>query len=176
MTSGPAAAIEAVLTRVDWLADRGSYVMRAAAVFVGLGALAATVAAFSALGGPGWLLGAICLIPGWILWRYGKRLASALDAERIRTQLDEAAGLAKTRLSKVVGGIQTTRSRILRGGLQVIKSVRALRSDLGNFGIDVSDITRLANPGSIGLAVASLFIGLGLWIVAAVGLAFRALL
>lgn len=176
MTSGPAAAIEAVLTRVDWLANRGSFVMRAAAVFAWLGALVATGAVFVELGGLGWLLGAIFLVPGWVLWRYGKRLASALDAEKIRSQLGEAAGLAKTRLSEVVAGIQTTRSQIFRGGLQVIKSVRTLRSDLGDFGIDVSDITRLANPGSIGLAVASLFTGLGLWIIAAVGIAFRTVL
>jgi len=176
MTSGPAAAIEAILTRVDWLADRGSLVMRAAAVFAGLGAIAATAAVFSALGEPGWLLGAICLIPGWILWRYGGRLASALDVEKIRTQLDDVAGLAKTRLTEAVGVIPTTRKQLFRGGLQVIKSVRALRSDLGTFGIDVSDITRLANPGSIGMAVTSLFIGLGLWIIAAIGVVFRTLL
>ncbi len=176
MTSGAAAAIEAVLTKVDWLADRGSRVMRAAAGFAWVGAIAATVAVFAKLDGFGWLLGAICLIPGWILWRYGKRLASALDADKIRTELDEAAGLAKTRLSEVVGGIQTTRTRMIRGGLQVIKSVRSLRSDLGNFGIDVSGITRLANPGSIGLAGASLFIALGLWIVAAIGVAVRTVL
>ena len=75
-----------------------------------------------------------------------------------------------------MGGIQTARTRIVRGGFQVIKSVRALRSDLGNFGIDVSDITRLSNPGSIGLAVGSLFAGLGLWIVAIVGVALRTVL
>ena len=176
MTSGPVAAIEAVLTKVDWLADRGSYVMRAAAVFTWLGVVAATVAAFRELGGFGWVLGAICLVPGWVLWRYGKRLAAALDAEKIRSELGEAAGLAKTRLSEVVSGIQTTRRQMLRGGLQVIKSVRALRSDLGDFGIDVSGITRLANPGSIGLAVASLFSGLALWAVAAVAIAIRTLL
>lgn len=176
MTSGPAAAIEAVLTRVDWLADRGSFVMRVAAVFAWLGAIAATVAVFARLGSLGWLLGAVCLVPGWILWRYGNRLASVLDAAKIRSQLGEAAGVAKTRLSEVVGGIQSTRSHMLRGGLQVIKSVRALRSDLGDLGVDITDITRLANPGSIGLAAASLFIGLGLWILAAIGIAFRTLL
>lgn len=176
MTSRPTAAVEAILTRVDWLADCGSFVMRSAAVFAGLGAITATAAVFSALGGPGWLLGAICLIPGWILWRYGERLASALDVERIRTQLDDVTGLAKTRLTEVVGGIQTTRNQLLRGGLQVIRSVRAVRSDLGTFGIDVSGITRLANPGSIGMAVASLFIGLGLWIIAVIGVVFRTLL
>lgn len=176
MTSGPAAAIEAVLNRVDWLVDRGSFVMRAAAVITWLGAIAATVAVFGELGGFGSLLGAICLVPGWVLWRYGKRLGSALDADKIRSQLGEAAGRARTRVSEVVVGIQAGRTRIIRGGLQVIKSVRALRSDLASFGVDVSDITRLANPGSIGLAVTSLFIGLGLWLVAIVGIAFRTLL
>lgn len=176
MTSTPAAAIGAVLSRVDWLADRGSLVMRAAAVFAWLGAVAATIAAFSELGGFGWLLGAICLIPGWILWRYGKRLESALDAEKIKSQLGDVADLAKSRLSEVVGGIQTGRRQMFRGGLQVIKSVRALRSDLGGLGIDVSDLTRLANPGNIGMAATSLFVGLGLWVVAAIGIAFRTVL
>ena len=176
MTSTPAAAIGAVLDRVDWLADRGSWVMRAAAAFTWLGAIAATVVVFTELGAIGRLLGVICLIPGWILWRYGKRLESALDAEKIKGQLDDVADLAKTRLAEVVGGIQTSRSQIFRGGLQVIKSVRALRADLGDFGIDVSDLTRLANPGSIAMAVTSLFIGLGLWVLVAIGVAFRTVL
>jgi hypothetical protein len=176
MTSGPAAAVAAVLTTVDWLADRGSSVMRTAAVVAWLGATAATFAVFAELGGFGWLLGAICLVPGWVLWRYGNRLGSALDVEKIRSQLGEGAGLSRTRVSEMIGGIQTGRTHKIRGGLQVIKSVRALRSDLGTFGIDVSDITRLANPGSIGLAVAGLFIGLGLWIAAIFGIAFRTVL
>lgn len=150
--------------------------MRAAALFTWLGAIVATLAVFTELGGFGWLLGAICLVPGWILWRYGKRLASALDAEKIKSQLADVADLAKTRLSEVVGGIQTSRSRMFRGGLQVIKSVRALRADLGNFGIDVSDLTRLANPGSIAMAATSLFIGLGLWLLAVIGIALRTVL
>ncbi len=176
MTSRPGAAAEAVLGKVDWLADRGSMLMRAAAVFAWVGAAIATVVVFAELGGLGWLLGLICLVPGVVLWRYGIRLASALDAEKIRSQLGGAAGLAKTRLSEVAGGIQTTRRHMLRGGLQVIKSVRAVRADLGSFGIDVSDLTRLANPGRIGMTVASLFIGLGLWIVAAIGIVVRAVL
>jgi hypothetical protein len=150
--------------------------MRAAATFAWLGAIAATLAVFTQLGGPGWLLGALCLVPGWVLWNYGQRLTSALDVDRIRSQLGEAAGLAKTRLSEVVDGIQTTRTQMFRGGLQVIKSVRAVRTDLADFGIDVSGITRLANPGTIGAAVASLFGGVALWLVAVVGAVLRIVL
>ena len=173
MTTGPAAAIEAVVSRVDWLADRGSLVMRAGAIFAWLGAVAATIVVFSLIGGFGWLLGAICLIPGWILWRYGANLATAFDGEKIRGQLGEVADLAKGRLVEVVDGIQSTRRQFVRGGFKVLKTVRAIRTDLDSFGVDISGIIQVANPGSLAMTGSSLLAALALWLIAAAGLAFR---
>ncbi|MCP3976329.1 MAG: hypothetical protein GY720_17735 [bacterium] len=170
MTSGPAAAIEAVISRVDWIADRGSLVMRAGALFAWLGAAAATVVVFSRIGGIGWVIGLVCLIPGWILWRYGRNLAAAFDGDKIRGQLGEVASLAKGRLGEVVDGIQDTRRRqFIRGGFKVLKTVRSIRTDLEDFGIDISGIMQVANPGSLVSTGVSLLAALGLWAIAAVG-------
>lgn len=170
MTSGPAAAIEAVITRVDWIADRGSLVMRAGAIFAWLGAVAATAVVFSQIGGIGWAIGLVCLIPGWILWRYGRNLAAAFDGDKVRGQLGEVADLAKGRLGEVVDGIQDTRRRqFIRGGFKVLKTVRSLHSDLDNFGIDISGIMQVANPASLATTGFSLLAALGLWAVAAIG-------
>ena len=173
MTSGPAAAIEAVIGRADWIADRGSLVMRAGAVFAWIGAAAATVVVFSRLGGMGWLIGLISLVPGWILWRYGTSLAAAFDGAKIRGQLGDAATLAKGRLAEVVDGIQDTRRQLFRGGFKVLKTVRGLRTDLGDFGIDISGIAQVANPGRLAAAGFSLLAALGLWLVAAAGVLAR---
>jgi hypothetical protein len=169
-------AVEAVLVKIDTLAERGSKVMRAAAGLAWLGAVAATVAVFSLIGAIGWLIGIGCLIPGWILWRYGAKLAGVLDVARIRGQLDDAADLAKSRIGEVVGGIKDTRTQPIRGGLSVLKAVRTVRADLVGFGIDVSGIAEIANVASLSAAAGSLFAGLGLWAVAAVGTLLRIVL
>lgn len=169
-------AVEALLIKIDALAERGSRVMRAAAWFAWLGAMAATVAVFSLIGTIGWLIGIACLIPGWILWRYAGKLAGALDVARIRGQLADAADLAKSRMGEVVGGIKDTRSQPIRGGLSVLKTVRAVRADLAGFGIDVSGIAEIANVATLSAAAGSLFAGLGLWAVASVGALLRLVL
>lgn len=173
MTSGAAAAIEAVLAKVDFLANRGALIMRAAAVFTLAGAVAATLAVFSALGWSGFVIGAVCLFPGWILWRYGDRLANALDTDRIRGQVGEATELAKSRIGEVVKGIGDTRRRPMRGGFRVLKLVRGLRGDFDRFGIDIAGIAEVTNPGSILMAAISLIAGIGFWFTAAVGLLIR---
>lgn len=173
MTSGATSAIEAVLGRVDFLANRGALIMRAAALFTWAGAVAATLAVFSVLGWPGWVVGAVCLIPGWILWRYGDRLANALDVERIRGQLGEAAELARSRLVEVVDGIGETRRQPIRGGFRVLKLVRGLRGDFDQFGIDIGGIAEVSNPASLLMAAISLGGGIALWFAAAVGVLIR---
>lgn len=171
--TGPAAAIEAVISRVDWIASRGSLVMRAGAVFAWSGAVAATIVVFSRIGGFGWLLGAICLIPGWILWRYGTNLATVFDSKKIRGQLGEVADMAKGRWVEVVDGIQDTRRQFVRGGFKVLKTVRAIRTDLDSFGVDISGIIQVANPGSLAMTGFGLLAALGLWLVAAAGVVLR---
>jgi hypothetical protein len=161
--------IETALARIDWLTDTGSRIMKAAAGFAWLGAIAATLAAFSVLGAGGWALGALCLLPGWILWRYGVTLSRALDIDRIRGQLDEAVALAKTRIGDVAQGIQATRRQAIRGGLTVLRTVRQVRRDLAGFGIDVSGIAEITNAANVATVGVSLFAALGLWVVAAVG-------
>ena len=176
MTTGGFDAVEAVLIKIDALADRGSMVMRAAAGFAWLGAMAATIAVFSAIGVVGWIIGIACLVPGWILWRYAGKLAGALDVAKIRGQFDEAADLAKSRIDEVVVGIKDTTRQPIRGGLSVLKTVRAVRADLADFGIDVSGIAEIANAASLSAAAGSLFAALGLWALAAIGALFRVLL
>ena len=173
MTNRALGAIESVIAKVDWLSERGSFVMRAAAIVTWLGAIAATVLAFSTLGGFGLFLGALALIPGWLLWRFAGRLTRALDVDLIRGQLAGLTDLARSRLGDVVAGIQQTRTSMMRGGLTVLKTVRAVRDDLGNVGIDVTGIAEIANPASLSVAAISLFAGLGLWIVAGVALLLR---
>ena len=173
MTSQAGNAIEAVLARVDFLANRGAVLMRAAAFFAWAGAIAATLAAFSILGWPGWIVGLAALFPGWLLWRYGDKLANALDVDRIRGQLGEVADLAKTRLVEVVEGIQETRRQPIRGGFKVLKLVRGLRGDLDSFGVDIAGISEISNPGSLLIAAFSLGAGLALWLTAAVGVVLR---
>ena len=173
MSTGGFDAVEAVLVKIDQLAERGAQVMRAAAGFAWLGAVAATLVVFSLLGTVGWLIGIGCLVPGWILWRYAAKLAGALDVARIRGQLTEATELAKSRLGEVVGGIKDTTTRPIRGGLSVLRTVRAVRGDLAGFGIDVSGIAEIANVAALSAAAGSLFAGLGLWAAAAVGALFR---
>ena len=173
MTSGPSSAIEAVISRVDWISDRGALVMRVGAVFAWLGAVAATVIAFSRIGGIGWIIGLISLIPGWLLWRYGKNLADAFDGAKIRGQLGEVAGMAKGRLGEVVDGIQDTRRQFVRGGFKVLRTVRSIRTDLDDFGIDISGIVQVANPGTLAMTGVSLLAALALWFVAAIGLLLR---
>ena len=169
-------AVEAVLVRIDSLADRGAKVMRAAAAFAWLGAAAATLAVFSAIGLFGWVIGVACLIPGWILWRYAGKLAGALDVAKIRGQLDDAADLAKARIGEVVGGIKDTTKQPIRGGLSVLRTVRAVRTDLADFGIDVSGIAEIANAATLSAAAGSLFAALGLWALAAIGALIRLVL
>jgi hypothetical protein len=167
-------AIEAVLARVDWLAERGSRVMQAAAWFAWLGAAAATLAVFALLGVVGWLIGLVLLLPGWLLWRYARKLATAFDVERIRGQLADAAGTVGDRVGDVIEGVAAIREQPLRGGLGVLRAVRAVRSDLAGFGIDVAGIAEIANPGVLAAAAFSLAAGLGLWVVAVVGALVRA--
>lgn len=174
MTSGRAGAIEAVISRVDWLADRGSLVMKVGAVGSWVGAIAATAVLFSRLSAIGWLLGAFALVPGWILWRYGRGLAAALDGEKVRGQLGGVADLAKGRLVDVVDGIQDTRRQMFRGGFKVLKTVRGLRGDFENFGIDVSGIAKVANPARLSMVGFSLLASLGLWVLALITIALRA--
>lgn len=168
--------MEAIIAKVDFLANRGALVMRAAAVFTWGGAAAATVAVFEVLGWPGWVVGVVCLFPGFVLWRYGNKLANALDATKIRGQLGDAADLAKMRLGEVVGGLKATRSQPVRGGFRVLKVVRTLRSDLDGFGVDVAGITELSNPASMVAAAISLAAGVALWILAAIGVLIRLVL
>lgn len=176
MTSQAGDAVEALLGRVDFLANRGAILMRAAAIFTWTGAVAATLAVFIVLGWPGWVVGLATMVPGWILWRYGDKLANALDVERIRGQLGEAAELAKTRLGEVVGGIQETRRQPIRGGFKVLKLVRGLRGDLDSFGVDIAGIAEISNPGSLLMAAISLGAGLALWFAAAIGVVLRLVL
>lgn len=176
MTTGGFDAVEAVLIKIDALAERGSMVMRAAAGFAWLGALAATIAVFSAFGLGGWIIGVVCLVPGWILWRYAGRLAGALDVAKIRGQLNEAAHLARSRIDEVVGGIRDTTKQPIRGGLGVLKTVRSVRADLADFGIDVSGIAEIANPATLSAAAGGLFAALGLWALAVIGALFRVVL
>ncbi len=72
--------------------------------------------------------------------------------------------------------MQTTRRQVVRGALQVVKTVRALRADLADFGIDVTGITLLANPGRLGMVVASLIAAVGLWLIAVIAIVLRILL
>lgn len=150
--------------------------MRAAAVFTLAGAAAATLAVFSVLGWPGWVVGAVCLFPGRLLWRYADRLANALDVERIRGQLGSAADLAKSRLGEVVEGVAASRRQPIRGGFRVLKLVRGLRDDLGEFGIDIAGIAEISNPGSVIMAAFSLASGIALWFAAALGVLIRVIL
>lgn len=176
MTSQAGNALEAVLARVDFLASRGATLMRAAASFTWAGAVAATLAVFSVLGWPGWIVGLAALFPGWILWRYGDKLANALDVVRIRGQLGDVANLAKTRLGDVVGGIRETRRQPIRGGFKVLKLVRGLRGDLESFGVDIAGIAEVSNPGSLVMSAFSLGAGIALWFTAAIGVALRLVL
>lgn len=173
MTSRPAAAFEAALTKVDLIADRGARVIRTAAVIAWLGAVAAVWAVFSRFGTFGWIFGIACLVPGWILWRYGQTLATSFDADAIRGRLGDAAAEAKATLGKVVEGIGTVRHQPLVGGFRVIKAVRGLRSDLAGFGIDASGIAQLANPGVLLTVGVSLIVALGLWGLALLGTLVR---
>jgi hypothetical protein len=166
-------AIEELLTKLDWLVGRGAFVMRAAAIFAWLGAAAATIAVFSLLGLLGWIVAIGCLIPGWVLWRYATKLTGALDVAKIRGQLDEAVATAKSRIGEAVAGIKETGTAPIRGGLSVLKTVRAVRTDLAGFGIDVSGIAEIANPASLAAAAGSLFAALGLWALAAIGALIR---
>lgn len=147
--------------------------MRAAAVFAWTGAAAATLAVFSALGGPGLIMALMCLLPGWLLWRYGTRLGAALDVQRIKGQLGDAATLAKTRVGEVVDGIQTTRRQFVRGGFRVLRLVRGLRADMESFGIDAAGIAEISSPAGLLVAAASLAAGIALWALAAIGLLAR---
>ncbi len=176
MTSEAASVIEAVLGRVDYLANRGALIMRGGAVYTWAGAVAATLAAFSVLGWPGWIVGGVCLLPGGILWRYGDRLANALDVDRIRGQLGQAANLAKSRLVEVVGEIGESRRQPIRGGFRVLKLVRGLRSDFDQFGIDIAGVAEVSNPGSLLVVAASLAGGIALWTLAAVAVLIRVVL
>ena len=161
--------IETALGRIAWLTDTGSRIMKAAAGFAWLGAVAATLVVLSLLGPGGWAIGAVFLLPGWILWRYGVKLSHALDIDKIRGQLDEAVALAKTRIGDFAQGIQATRRRAVRGGLTVLQTVRQVRRDLADFGIDVSGIAEIANAASLAMVAVSLFAAVGLWVVAAIG-------
>jgi len=173
MTSKPLAAVEALTSKIDWLSERGALVMRATAIASWLGAVAATIAVFVKAGTVGWILAAACLIPGAVLWRYGAALGSALDVDLIRSQLGEAAGVAKTRLGEVVDGLQSARRHVFRGAFRVVKTVRLVRSDLSSFGVDVSGIARITNPASVAGVVASVLATIGLWLIAAIGVIAR---
>ena len=166
-------AIELVLARVDEVAERGARIMRAAALFTGLGAVAATLAVFAVLGWPGWLVGIVCLFPAWVLVRYSRKLSSAIDVDRIRSQLAEATEMAKDRIGEVVEGVRTLGEQPIRGGMSVLRTVRAIRSDLADFGVDVSAIAEVGNAGTLAFAALSLFAGIGLWVLAAVGMLVR---
>ncbi len=169
------AAVESVIARVDFLAERGAGLMKRAAVFAWLGAAATTVAALSPLGALGWIAGLICTIPGWMLWRYGRSLAGAFDVAKIRGQVSSLAGSAKARLTDAVDGLRTTRKQPILGGFRVLRSVWGLKADLGNLGVDVTGIAEVANPGAILLAALSLAAGLVLWAVALLAIIIRTL-
>jgi len=173
MTTGRFAAVETVLAKVDWLAERGARIMRAAAMVAWAGAIVATFVTLSPLGSVGWLVGAICMLPGWVLWRYGTTLANALDVARIRGQPDEMADQARRRVGDVVAGVKRTRHNPVRGGLSVLKTVRAVRADLSGFGIDVSGIAQLTAPPTVAAAAGSLVGAVALWGVSAIGLLVR---
>lgn len=164
------------MARIDFVAGRGAAIMRLAATFTLAGAAAATLAAFSALGLVGWIIGAASFVPGFVLWRYATRLDGALDVDRIRNQLGTAGETARGRLGEVVDGIRDSRRAPLRSGFRVLRTMRGLRSDLADFGIDITGIAEVANPAVALVAALSLVSGFVLWVVAAIGLLLRLVL
>lgn len=156
MTFPGADHLAALIERLDWLSRIGARALRITAAAGAVAAVGCWLLIARGWGIIGVLLLIVAFTPAIVLWSYARALDAAVDATKLELSIDEIAGKAVDRVGEVRATLQGGRLRYLHAAWATLTSVRELRADISQFGIDLAAWAAVANPvmlAAVGLSL-----------------------
>ncbi len=172
MTSRPSDLVAAVLGRLDWLSNIGANALRAVVIVLAAAIVAFWIVVANSWGAAGFVIAAVALVPGVVLWWYARALSRAVDRAKIELSVNE---LIEKTASSVGEAMEARRLRfgLIRAGWRAVTRVRELRDDLERLGVDLAAWAIVGNPGTLLAAGISVLASGALTIVFGLGIVLK---